>query len=232
MRKKIFVIIFVLLASGFIAYTNNAIPTQGKVSDNINNAELSAVNSTLVLSDLNWTACDHDRGNPVSFNPESTGGYTYDQNDTHLHIRETTDTYLRFVGWYTNFTSIDGNFTMEFEGKAKAENQEATRLAMILFDNVTKNEIHRQGYIGSPGVAETAFIPFEDSFSFPGYTEFVWFFCYSDGFTQYHEQEFWIRNLNLTVTAEDPPIVPELSNLYWLPLLLLFVLPILRKRKD
>ncbi len=216
MRKRHFVMVCIILLGVLFLSTFNTIALRGKVSGKIINPGDVTIDTVLTKADLEWVACDHDRNLAIPFTPQSRGGYTYDQNDTHLHVKETTDTYQMYVGWYSSFSSINGSFTLQFEGKAKSENQEATRLALIIYDNDTKAHVDDRGYIGSgTGLAETDFIPFETEFSYPGVTDFILFFEYSDGFTQYHNQEFWVRNLLISFGEEDldPPVITPCEDL-------------------
>ena len=173
------------------------------------------INAELTIADLEWYACDTDRDLSLPFSPSSSGGYSFDQTASSLHILESTGTYLKHVGFYTSFSTSTGIFSIDFDIKVKAGHIEAINSRLAVYNNQTKM-LNKLAQFADAGEAvyytdslETPYFDINGTFILEGFTEVLLFFYYSDGFSADWNQEFWIENLVIETDIEESSLPTE-----------------------
>ena len=170
---------------------------------------------TLTIADLDWQACDTERGLTLPFNPQSSGGYSFDQTSNSLHVIETTGTNLLYAGVYTNFSIPNGAFSISFEGKAKAGHMDAVNLIMAIYDNDTKivqkvaEPITLEEGCHYRTALETPYISYNGTFILDSVTDVILFFFYYDAWSADWDQEFWIQDLIINTDTDGSSLLSE-----------------------
>ncbi len=179
------------------------------VTDRFNN---SAIDQTyvrvseepfLTIGDFDWSfgVCERDCSLPLNVSPYEP--LIYDVNDTVLHVLEEGYTHDLWVGASASIPVTNGLLSLSFEGKAISDYTYAARLDVRICDSVFKQEIFNYPVILSSDIPMTDFEQYNKTFILDGYEEIILFFYFSDGWSMDWNQEFWVRNLQISINVSE-----------------------------
>ncbi|MHA2308324.1 MAG: hypothetical protein ACXABJ_03520 [Candidatus Heimdallarchaeaceae archaeon] len=192
--KKVLAVTLILLFS-LLAIPKNAVTITQTEYEAENNEE-DFGSSYFTIADLNWTVGQQSRGPTVPLTYLPGSGYSYDINDTMIHLAETTGTFEVNVGAYANIPLISDGIHVEFEARAIGGHIDSIGFEMIIYNNITKEQIYFWDKWRT-GTLDSGFLSFEFTYLFNDMDDIVIFLGYGDGHIANWQRECWFRELKI-----------------------------------
>jgi sugar lactone lactonase YvrE len=184
-------------------------------STKLSDSNVICYNTFLSIGDLEWNSGIRDRDYTHPLILSTGSGYSYDINDSQIHFLETTGTYDVWVGTYAEVPVTDDILAITLEGRAKANQPEAARLKVRIYDPNTKRELVYWTSISSLSVPDSDFRFFNKTFLLEGYESVLLFFYYGDAWTGDQNQEFWVRDLKIyTDVSKESMFTDEIVSVF------------------